>query len=288
MSNISWSLQTFKISELKDYHKNPRRLTQDQYKHLKASIDRFGLIDKPIVTRGGTIIGGHQRIKVLKKDKVKEIDCWVPDRHLQEKDIEELNIRLNKNQGEWDFEILANQWNPTDLIDWGFTLDELQIDASAIAPVEEDNEVLEPGKDEDAITKPHDLLSLGEHIVICGDSTMEGVVECCLKECKPILMVTDPPYGVNYDASWRKDIKDKHGVAAQNNTAKGGGVYDPFLGSGTTLIACEQLDRKCYGIEISPAYCDIIVKRWIKYRTKMGKDAIVKKNGEITQDYVKT
>jgi DNA modification methylase len=74
----------------------------------------------------------------------------------------------------------------------------------------------------------------------------------------------------------------------QNNTAKGDGVYDPFLGSGTTLIACEQLDRKCYGIEISPAYCDIIVKRWIKYRTKMGKDAIVKRNGEITQDYGKT
>jgi DNA modification methylase len=66
----------------------------------------------------------------------------------------------------------------------------------------------------------------------------------------------------------------------KNNTAKGESVYDPFLGSGTTLLACEQLDRTCYGIELDPAYCDIIVDRWVKYRKKLGKDSMVKLNGE--------
>lgn len=71
----------------------------------------------------------------------------------------------------------------------------------------------------------------------------------------------------------------------KNNTAEGEGVYDPFLGSGTTLMACEQYNRKCYGIELDPAYCDIIVARWIKYRKKVGKEAIVKRNNEICEDF---
>jgi DNA modification methylase len=66
----------------------------------------------------------------------------------------------------------------------------------------------------------------------------------------------------------------------QNNTKKGDGVYDPFLGSGTTLIAAEKLDRFCYGIELSPSYCDIIIKRWIKARTRLGKEAKITCNGK--------
>lgn len=65
-----------------------------------------------------------------------------------------------------------------------------------------------------------------------------------------------------------------------NNTAKDEGVYDPFLGSGTTLIACEELDRKCYGIELDPAYCDLIVDRWVRYRKSKNLDSIVIKNGK--------
>jgi DNA modification methylase len=66
----------------------------------------------------------------------------------------------------------------------------------------------------------------------------------------------------------------------RNNTRKGDGVYDPFLGSGTTLIAAEQLNRICYGIELSPSYCDIIVKRWIKLMDKNNKSVIIKHNGK--------
>ena len=408
---INWHLETRKISTLKPHPSNPRKLTKEQHAHIKTSLDKFGLVEKPIVNPDGAIIGGHQRIKVLEDSGLKEVECWVPDSPLDQRALDEMNIRLNKNTGEWDFDILANSWEITDLFEWGFTADELQFDDVEKIATEEDSEILEPGKDEDAITKLGDIYELGQHRLVCGDSTMPDIVEKCLNGAEPILMVTDPPYGVNYDPAWRKDIKDKHGVAARalgkvqndgqvnwalawhlfpgsvayiwhagkycaeveksltdsgfdiisqiiwvkqhfalsrgdyhwqhepcwyavkkgcdhnwqgsrkeatiweisnlnafggkaedgeertahstqkpmecmakpirNNTAEGEGVYDPFLGSGTTLIAAEQNDRICYGIELSPAYCDIIVKRWVKFRVKQGKNAIVKLNGEV-------
>lgn len=124
---MKWKLELKKISDLKDYHKNPRRLSKEQYEHLKTSIDKFGLIDKPIITKDNILIGGHQRIQILKKENIKEVECWVSDQELTEKDIEELNIRLNKNTGEWDFDILANEWEIDDLLKWGFNPDELEI-----------------------------------------------------------------------------------------------------------------------------------------------------------------
>src|SRR5690606_22100686 len=69
----------------------------------------------------------------------------------------------------------------------------------------------------------------------------------------------------------------------RNNSAPGEGVYDPFVGSGTTLIAAEQLGRKCYAIEIDPGYCDVVVERWKKCRIKNGKDdtvQVIKKEQE--------
>jgi DNA modification methylase len=74
-------------------------------------------------------------------------------------------------------------------------------------------------------------------------------------------------------------------IPIKNNTAPSEYVYDPFLGSGTTLIACEQLDRKCFGIELDPAYCDVIVDRWIKYRLKQGKEAKIIKNDKELKDF---
>jgi DNA modification methylase len=406
---IKWSLQTLKIKDLKKHPKNPRTLSRDQFDHLKKSLDKFGLIDKPIVNTDMMIIGGHQRIKILKLDGIKEIECWVSDQLLSDQDVEELNIRANKNTGEWDWDILANQWEVPELLDWGFTVDELQFDdiEQIENDTEEDSEVLEPGKDEDAITKLGDIYELNEHRIVCGDSTLPEYVEKCLNKAEPILMVTDPPYGVNYDASWRSKFNSKGSKAKggkvlnddqinwglawhlfpgsiayvwhasnftgevqkslhdvgfntsyliiwnkqkmvlgrgdyhwkhescwymvkeghkhnwqgkrdqttiwdinnlnsnkegseedktahstqkpiecmarpiRNNTEKGEGVYDPFLGSGTTLIAAEKLGRICYGIELSPAYCDIIIDRWKNFMIKANKEFIIKRNGEL-------
>ncbi len=132
---INWTLCNKKISSLKKYHKNPRYIKEEDLKHLQTSIAKFGMIDKPILNTDNTIIGGHQRINALKESKQKTVECWVPDRELDEKEIEELNIRLNKNSGDWNFEVLANEWNVEDLLDWGFNSKELGI--SEITEVEE-------------------------------------------------------------------------------------------------------------------------------------------------------
>lgn len=134
--SISWTLKKFKISDLKELSKNPRSLNDLQYTHLKTSLEKFGLIDKPIVTQEGLIIAGHQRKRILEKEGIKEIECWIPNRELSEKEIEELNIRHNKNTGEWDFDILANEWESNDLLEWGFNLEDLQIDL----PIQEEKE----------------------------------------------------------------------------------------------------------------------------------------------------
>ena len=122
---IEWKLEKRKVSSLKDYHKNPRKLSKHDAEHLQKSLEKFGLIDKPIINPDGVLIGGHQRKNILKKLKVKEIECWVPERALDEKEVEELNVRLNRATGEWDWEVLGNQWEPDELIEWGFTPEEM-------------------------------------------------------------------------------------------------------------------------------------------------------------------
>ena len=129
MAKINWTLQQFRLDELTDYYKNPRSLSDKEFKQLKKSLDKFGMIDKPIVNAdsANTIIGGHQRKHVLEATGVKEIECWIPDRELSDKEVEELNIRLNKNTGQWDFDVLANEFELDDLLDWGFSEKELGI-----------------------------------------------------------------------------------------------------------------------------------------------------------------
>jgi|SRR4051812_38774368 hypothetical protein len=122
---IKWNLKTVNIKDLKDHNKNPRQITKNQLYHLDKLISEFGLIDKPVINQDMTIIGGHQRIKILRKKKVKQVECWCPDRQLEKDELDHLCIGLNLNQGKWDYEILANQWEPIDLLGWGFTEDQL-------------------------------------------------------------------------------------------------------------------------------------------------------------------
>jgi hypothetical protein len=124
-NKIDWHLETRKIKDLKPNPKNPRYLSKEDGIHLEMCLDKFGLIERPIINLDNMIIGGHQRINLLKKKKVKEVECWVPDHELEEKEVDELCIRLNKNQGAFDFDILANQFDALDLLTYGFTEEQL-------------------------------------------------------------------------------------------------------------------------------------------------------------------
>ena len=125
MYKIKWNLELRKIKDLKSHSKNPRKMSKHDAEHLQKSIDRFGLIDKPILNTDNTIIGGHQRVSILKKMGVDQIECYVPEAALSQEEVDELNIRLNRAHGDFDYDILANEWNSEDLLEWGFLINDL-------------------------------------------------------------------------------------------------------------------------------------------------------------------
>ena len=126
--NIKWHLETRKIKDLKDYEKNPRSISKHDYAKLQESLLEFGLADKPIITQDGLIIGGHQRKRCLKALGFKEVECWVPDKDLDEEQISKLNLMLNRVQGDFDYDILANEFDLVDLMEAGFTENDFSIE----------------------------------------------------------------------------------------------------------------------------------------------------------------
>lgn len=131
---IEWHIEKRKIADLKPHDKNPRKLSKHDAKHLEESLTKFGLADKPIINTDGTVIGGHQRLNILKKLKVNEIECWVPNDTMSNEDVDELNIRLNRNNGEWDWDILSNEWDVDLLQLWGFTADDFGLEKEEDKP----------------------------------------------------------------------------------------------------------------------------------------------------------
>ena len=118
------------IKDLKPATYNPRQISTKQYKDLKESIKKFGLVDPIIVNKDNTVVGGHQRLKICKELKHIEIDCVVLD--LSKEEERELNIRLNKNTGTFDIDILANEFDIDQLVDWGFKHIELGLNIDKI------------------------------------------------------------------------------------------------------------------------------------------------------------
>ena len=136
MKKITWKTEKRLLSELVPWDKNPRSLSEDQAEKLQDSLDKFGLVDPPIINTDNLIIGGHQRSKVMSLmstfGKDAKIDVRVPSRELTKWEVEELNIRLNKNTGSWEFDVLANNFDVEDLMDWGFKPYELGLEADEI------------------------------------------------------------------------------------------------------------------------------------------------------------
>ena len=128
------------VKDLNPASYNPRQISSKQYKDLKESIKKFGLVDPIIVNKDNTVIGGHQRLKICKDLKYIEIDCVVLD--LSKEEERELNIRLNKNTGDFDMDILANEFDIEELTDWGFKHIDLDVNIDKIEEDKDDNYVI--------------------------------------------------------------------------------------------------------------------------------------------------
>lgn len=136
MPELFWSNEKRKVGDLIPWERNPRILTKDQREQLTKSLSRFGIVEPVAINRDNLIIGGHQRTKVLALMREygddAEIDVRVPNRLLSDREVEELNIRLNKNTGGFDYGKLQTEFELPDLEEWGFKPYELGLPAEEL------------------------------------------------------------------------------------------------------------------------------------------------------------
>ena len=379
-------VKEYDINQLISAEYNPRQLTQRQYQNLRDSIQRFGLVDPILINvnkdRKNIIIGGHQRVNIAKVLEIKKVPCVELDLTLEQE--RELNIRLNQNTGDWDFDVLADNFDLDELMEFGFEEKDLKLDLFEVEEegLTDDDDIPE---DVESVCKLGDLWKLGNHRLLCGDSTKKENIELLLDGNKADMVFTDPPYGIDVVANsprlqetkklgsiggsvmaktgkykpvigdedtgiaikfiqltndidsiiwggnyftdvlkpsrgwivWDKKNGDTtfadaelayttldksvriyeylwSGMRRAGNrkdeskyrlhpTQKPVGLFadvikdwckdkinilDGFLGSGSTLIACEKTNRVCYGMELDPHYCDVIINRWEQYTGK--------------------
>ncbi len=204
---MDWNLQKLKIDEVFPNEQNPRRISKRQTKELKESLRKFGLCQPIVVNDSGKVLGGHQRLKLLRSLGYTTIDVYVPSQSLTQEEEEELSIRLNKNVGDWDYDILANSWDPEKLCEWGFTAPELDIDLHALTGNIPDEEGGPLSKN--PISKVGDFFQFGDHTLLCGDCTLPHNVQKLVGINQVDMLCTDPPYGVNYaeKSNWLKKYR---------------------------------------------------------------------------------
>lgn len=383
------------VSELIPYVRNARTHSDAQVAQIAASIREFGFLSPILVAEDNTILAGHGRLAAALKLGLKKVPC-VKENHLTETQKRAYIIADNKlslNAG-WDNELLAVELSELEGADFnldllGFDEAELSSIFDADKDVSDDDFDVEKELEEPCFSKTGDIWMLGRHRVICGDATKLETYKTLLENTKVNLVVTDPPYNVNYEGSagkikndnmeddkfyqflfnsfvnmeqamaddasiyvfhadteglnfrkafqdagfylsgcciWKKPSlvlgrspyqwqhepclygwkkKGKHKWYAgrketsvwefekpkknadhptmkpiallaypiKNSSMTNSLVLDPFAGSGSTLIACEQTGRICYAIELDEKYCDVIVKRYIE---QVGNDKSVK------------
>lgn len=199
MEKLIWHNEKRKVSDLKPFEGNPRQATEKEVKDLSMSIERFNLADPLVINIDNIVIGGNFRLRVLKEKGIKEIDVRVPNRVLTKKEAEELNIRLNKNQGLWDFDLLAN-FDEELLKDTGFTGEELD----EIFNLKNGEEFNVEKEFEKAIKNPRgakegDIWQLGIHKLLIGDATKKESWERLLGKERFDFLFCDPPYRLKCD-----------------------------------------------------------------------------------------
>jgi hypothetical protein len=219
-------MQLVNIQEIKNNENNPRIIKDYKFKQLVKSIKEFPEMLKlrPIVVNSEMIVlGGNMRLKACKEAGLKEVWILKAD-ELTEEQQREFIVKDNVGFGEWDWDVLANEWDNQQLEDWGLDL----------LPFEEE-EVLEAKEDDFDTTPPEiaktvlgDLYEIGEHRLLCGDSTDSDQVEKLMNEQKPDFIHTDPPYGINY-SSENSGYKTNNKFEVIKNDEEGVDITNLFL-----------------------------------------------------------
>ena len=207
VDKISWSNETRKLSELEPWARNPRQINKRQAERLVESFDQFGQVETIAIGPQNQIYNGHQRLNVLKEKYGDdyEVAVRVASRALTEKEREKLVIFLHKGAaGDWDFDMLANEFELDDLLEWGFEPKELDLDLWAPESPEDVEPQIDKAEElrEKWGVESGQLWQLGEHRLICGDCTDKAVVERMMQGEVAGAVVTDPPYGMNLDTDF--------------------------------------------------------------------------------------
>lgn len=407
MNKKQWPADTVerrKVADLVPYARNARTHSEAQVRQIAASIDEWGWTSPILVDDKNSIIAGHGRLMAADKLGLKDVPVMVATgwTEAQKKAYILADNQLALNAG-WDVELLKVELQELDGLDFDLDLIGFGEDFLADMLIDGNEGLTDPDEipdlQDEVVSKSGDVWILDKHRIVCGDSTDANTVDKCLNGVEPHLMVTDPPYGVEYDANWRNNAKRADGSsigasavgvvenddkadwreawalfpgdvayvwhadrmvstvadslahcgfemrslivwsksqfvigrgdyhpqhepcwyavrknrkghysgdrkqstiwnidkprksetghstqkpvecmkrAIVNNSSPGQAVYEPFSGSGTTIIACEMEGRICHAIELNPAYVDLAIRRWQEFS---GHDAILEGDG---------
>lgn len=208
-------IQKIDINKLIPATYNPRKdlkPNDEEYIKIKNSIINFGYVEPVIINKDFTVIGGHQRLKVLKELNYEKIECIVVD--LDKTQEKALNIALNKISGDWDnnkLEELLAELKETDIdLDiTGFSFDEVDNILKDITGSKEDDFDIQQALDEidEPTTKTGDIWILGRHRLMCGDSTQKEQVLRLMNNQEADMLLTDPPYNVDYEGKTADALK---------------------------------------------------------------------------------
>ncbi len=403
MGKTTTEMQLIEISKLIPYVNNARTHSKEQLVKLRSSLREFGFINPVIIDRDYNVIAGHGRIEAAKLENITQVPCVFVDylTPAQKKAYIIADNRMALDAG-WDEELLKIEIES--LQAEAFHIDLTGFEEQEIADlfdtdeeVQEDNFDIKEELSKPAITKSGDIWLLGNHRLVCGDSTKEETYTLLMNGKKANLVVTDPPYNVNYQANagkikndnmsqdkfyqflfdafinmekemendasiyvfhadteglnfrkafadagfylsgtciwkkqslvlgrspyqwqhepclfgWKKNGKHQWysdrkqttiwefdspkrnndhptmkpvpliAYVIKNSSLSNCIILDPFAGSGSTLIACEQTNRICYTIELDEKYCDVIVKRYIEQAGCSGNVSVIRNGVNI-------
>ena len=263
-------IRSVKIKEIRPYDRNAKKHDDTQINNVAESIRQFGFVQPIVIDSNGVIVIGHCRFEAAKRLKYVEVPCIMVD-DLTPEQVDALRIVDNKtNESPWDIDLLEEELQDLDLSMFDFAWDLMEETAEATEITED--EAPEVDKTNDPISKFGQIWKLGRHRLMCGDSTSEENVKALLGGAKADLLLTDPPYGVDYtgktkdalkiqnDAKTDEEMQDwlaNHKQSFGNSWAAGDIMYEDLNGDGEVNEGSNTItdsgDKKIIG-NSSPRY----------------------------------